>query len=79
MVVPVDMGVPKDFVVVNTPSPEVDRLAELIKRLDDRGIPKLCRLLADDYMADKLIPGLEAEIRDRNNPLTRINDVPSED
>ena len=78
MGVPGDMAT-KDFVVVNTPSPEVDRLAELIKRLDDRGIAKLCRLLADDYMADKLIPGLEAEIRDRNNPLTRINDVPSED
>ena len=74
MGVPGDMGIPSDFVVINTPQPEVDRIVELIKRLKDREIATLCRLLADDYMADKLIPGLEAEIMDRDNPLTRIND-----
>jgi len=68
-----------DFTVISTPEPEVDRIAEIIKRLSSPQLVELCRILADDHMADKLYPILEYEMRERDNPLLRVNDVPSED
>jgi len=68
-----------DFTVISTPEPEVDRIAEIIKRLSGPQLVELCRILADDHMADKLYPILEYEMRERDNPLLRVNDVPSED
>ena len=68
-----------DFTVISTPEPEVDRIAEIIKRLSGPQLLELCRILADDHMADKLYPILEYEIMERDNPLLRVNDVPSED
>ena len=68
-----------DFTVINTPEPEVDRIAEIIKRLNAKNLVELGRLLANDHMADKLAPILEYEMRERDNPILRINDVPSED
>ena len=68
-----------DFTVISTPEPEVDRIAEIIKRLSGPALVELGRLLADDHMADKLAPILEYEMMERDNPLLRINDVPSED
>jgi hypothetical protein len=73
------MNMQSDFTVISTPEPEVDRIAEVIKRLSGPALVELGRLLADDYMADKLAPILEYEMRERDNPLLRINDVPSED
>lgn len=73
------MNMESDFTVISTPEPQVDRIAEVIKRLSGPSLVELCRLLADDHMADKLYPILEYEIRERDNPLTRVNDVPSED
>jgi len=73
------MNMQSDFTVISTPAPEVDRIAEIIKRLTGPALVELCRLLADDHMADKLYPILEYEMRERDNPLTRVNDVPSED
>lgn len=61
------------------PSPGPARIAEFIKRLSSPNLVELGRVLADDYMADKLAPILEYEMRERDNPLTRINDVPTED
>ena len=61
------------------PSPGPGRIAEFIKRLNAVKLVELARVLADDYMADKLAPILEYEMRERDNPLLRINDVPSED
>jgi|TARA_B100001105_G_C22203362_1_gene362196 hypothetical protein len=61
------------------PSPGPARIAEFIKRLSAVNLVELARVLADDHMADKLYPILEYEIRERDNPLTRVNDVPSED
>jgi len=68
-----------DFTVISTPEPQIDRIAELIKRLSAKNLVELGRLLADDHMADKLHPILEYEMRERDNPILRINDVPSED
>jgi|TARA_B100001146_G_scaffold190073_1_gene174850 hypothetical protein len=73
------MSIQADFTVISTPEPEVDRIAELIKRLTAKNLVELGRLLADDHMADKLLPILEYEMRERDNPILRINDVPSED
>ena len=61
------------------PSPGPARIAEFIKRLSAVNLVKLARVLADDHMADKLNPILEYEIRERDNALLRINDVPTED
>ena len=62
-----------------TPSPGPARIAEFIKRLSAVNLVELARVLADDNMADKLYPILEYEMRERDNPLLRINDVPTED
>jgi len=58
---------------------EVSKIAEHIKRLSAVNLVELGRLLADDHMADKLYPILEYEMMERDNPLLRINDVPTED
>ena len=58
---------------------DVKSVAESIKRLEASQIAELARILADDRMADKLIPAFDAEIFERDNALLRINDVPSED
>lgn len=59
------MSIPKDFTVISTPEPQVDRIAEIIKRLNSVQLVELARLLAEDRMADKLLPLLEYEIRER--------------
>ena len=59
--------------------PGPSRIAEFIKRLNAVKLVELARVLADDRMADKLYPLLEYEMRERDNPLLRVNDVPSED
>jgi hypothetical protein len=61
------------------PTPGPGRIAEFIKRLSGPNLVELGRVLANDYMADKLAPILEYEMRERDNPLLRINDVLSED
>ena len=53
-------------------------LAEKIKRLDASEIAQLAQLLAEDHMADKLVPAFEAEIMDRDfkhkqQDLTELN------
>ena len=53
-------------------------LAEKIKRLDATEIAQLAQLLAEDHMADKLVPAFEAEIMDRDfkhkqQDLTELN------
>ena len=61
------------------PRPGPARIAEFIKRLNAVKLVELARVLADDHMADKLYPLLEYEMKERDNPLLRINDVPTED
>ena len=42
-------------------------VAEKIKRLSSEELAQLAQLLAEDHMADKLLPALEIEIMERDS------------
>jgi hypothetical protein len=42
-------------------------VAEKIKRLSSEQLAQLAQLLAEDHMADKLLPALEIEIMERDS------------
>ncbi len=53
-------------------------IAEKIKRLNSTELAKLAQLLAEDHMADKLMPALDVEIQERDfkikqQDLTELN------
>ena len=50
-----------------------ETLTEQIKRMTDWQLTQLASALTEDYLADKLVPKLEASLMERDNPLTRID------
>tara|TARA_B100000029_G_scaffold515569_1_gene623293 strand:+ start:2461 stop:2688 length:228 start_codon:yes stop_codon:yes gene_type:complete len=75
MAIPTDLGTMNINRVSGLDPAEV---AERIKRLTEFQLTQLASILAEDYMADKLLPKLEYALMERNSPLTRI-DMPRED
>ncbi len=75
MAIPTDLGTMNINRVSGLDPAEV---AERIKRLTEFQLTQLASILAEDYMADKLLPKLEYALMERNSPLTGI-DMPNED
>ena len=76
------MAIPTEFGTMNIKVSgnvnDASEVAEKIKRLTEFQLVQLASLLAEDYMADKLLPKLESALMERNSPLTRI-DMPIEE
>jgi hypothetical protein len=53
-------------------------VTEQIKRMTDWQLTQLASALTEDHLTDKLLPKLEVTLRERENPLTRI-DMPNEE